>query len=49
MLDRRALLISAAIAGLALTTMKASGQSGACPPENVAANAALLEPLRGGR
>src|SRR5215469_8363794 len=43
MLGRRALLISAAIAGKALTTMTASAQSGACPLENVAANAALLD------
>jgi hypothetical protein len=30
MLDRRALPVSAAIAGSALTTMKANAQSGAC-------------------
>jgi len=43
MLGRRALLMSAAIAGPALTAIKASAQSGACEPENVAANAALLD------
>jgi predicted ester cyclase len=43
MLDRRALLMAAAIANPALTTMKASAQSGACAPGNVAANAALLD------
>ena len=43
MLDRRALLMSAAIAGPALTPMKANAQSGACAPENLAANAALLD------
>ena len=43
MLDRRVLLVSAAIAGPTLTAMKASAQSGACAPENVAPNAALLD------
>ena len=43
MLGRRALLMSAAIAGPALTAIKASAQSGACVPENVAPNAALLD------
>jgi predicted ester cyclase len=43
MLDRRALLMSAAIAGPALTAVKANAQSGACAPENVAANTALLD------
>jgi hypothetical protein len=42
MIERRAFLMSAAIAGQALTAMKANAQSGACAPENVAANAALL-------
>jgi predicted ester cyclase len=43
MLDRRALLMSAAIAGPTLTAMKANAQSVACAPDNVAANAALLD------
>ena len=43
MLDRRALLMSAAIAGPTLKPVKASAQSGACTPENVAANATLLD------
>jgi predicted SnoaL-like aldol condensation-catalyzing enzyme len=43
MLDRRALLMSAASAAPALTTTKANAQSGACAPENVAANAALFD------
>jgi len=43
MLDRRALLMSAAIAGPALTAVKANAQSGTCAPENVAANAALVD------
>jgi hypothetical protein len=43
MLDRRALLVSAAIAGSALTTMKANAQSGACASTDVAANVALFD------
>jgi predicted ester cyclase len=43
MLDRRDLLISAAIVGPGLTAMMANAQSSACAPENVAANAALLD------
>jgi hypothetical protein len=43
MLARRALLMSAAIAGPALTTMKANAQSTACAPETIAANAALFD------
>ena len=43
MLDRRALLMSVAIAGPALTAVKANAQSGACAPENGAANTALLD------
>jgi len=43
MLDRRALLVSAAIAVPMLTAMEANAQSGACAPDNVAANAALLD------
>ena len=53
MLDRRALLISAAIAGPALTTMKASAQSGAA--DTAALQALFAKPftqhggLQGGR
>jgi hypothetical protein len=43
MLDRRALLMSAAIAGPALSTMKASAQTSACAPDAIAANAALFD------
>jgi predicted ester cyclase len=43
MLDRRALLFSAAVVGPAFAAVKANAQSGACAPENVGANAALLD------
>ena len=43
MLDRRALLVSAAIAVPMLTAMEANAQSGVCAPDNVAASAALLD------
>jgi predicted ester cyclase len=43
MLDRRTLLISAALATPALTVTGARAQSGACAPENVARNAALFD------
>lgn len=43
MLDRRALLISAAFAGPAFAAVKAHAQSGACALDNIAANAALLD------
>ena len=43
MLDRRALLMSAAIAPSALLSRKADADQLGCSPESIAANAALLE------
>jgi hypothetical protein len=36
-------MMSSAIVGLALTAVKANAGSGACAPENVAANAVLVD------